>query len=76
MFAQGKAGNQKKIAFLCIINTKWCITSEILGGDEAVGQSGGGGREMGGRTRRAQSHGHVHLPKTVEIREIPLNRPT
>jgi len=49
LFAQGKAGNEKKNVFSCIIKTKWCSTSKILGGDEGGGQSGKGGGEMGGK---------------------------
>jgi len=45
-------------------------------GNFGRGRSGGGGGEMGGRTRRARLRGHVHLPKTVEIRQPPVNSTT
>jgi hypothetical protein len=55
-FPRGKLELRKKMVFSCIIKTKWCATSEISGGDELGGQSGGGGGKEGeGRDAR----GHV-----------------
>jgi hypothetical protein len=54
------------MVFSCIIKTKSCATTEILGGDKLGGQSGGGeGKEGEGSNTR----GHV---VTLSKKENPV----
>ena len=66
----------KKNAFSRIIKTNSVLRGKFLGGNTAGGRSGGGRRKRREETRRARSRGHVHLPFSVAIRDIPLNHST
>jgi len=48
------------------------LQAEILGGD-AQQLKWWGEEEVSRRTKCARSHGHMHLPKMVEIQQVPVN---